>query len=209
MREQMRKGAQPSAWGKAFVERLSTAQKVLLLVATPVLAVVVGALCVAVSLAITFAFVMFVIALPWLVAGYALLDLLLGDRLAELERKAEGIGKYAFFAPVGLATGPVILILGLFVPFVHVLMRLALSRNREFQADATAVELTRYPDALAGALRKLATASREGKALKARLAPLTIVPVGLSLFSTHPPLQDRIARIEAMAGASEPPLVLV
>jgi heat shock protein HtpX len=93
---------------------------------------------------------------------------------------------------------------------VHVLMRLALSRNREFQADATAVELTRHPDALAGALRKLATASGGGgMSLKKRLTPLTIVPVGLSLFSTHPPLQDRIARIEAMAGASAPPLVLV
>lgn len=94
-------------------------------------------------------------------------------------------------------------------PIVATLIRLAISRQREFLADAGAVELTRYPEGLIGALEKLGACRVPLKRQNDAIAPLFIVnPVKSavergrqdrsSMFLTHPPLHDRIARLRAL-----------
>ena len=80
------------------------------------------------------------------------------------------------------------------------LARMALSRNREYLADATAVEFTRYPEGLASALEKIAgdtTQLRGASSLTSEMFIKDPVKKNFmhSLFATHPPIEDRIARL--------------
>jgi heat shock protein HtpX len=92
-------------------------------------------------------------------------------------------------------------------PLGAMLLQLAISRQREFKADATAATLTGNPLALAGALAKLEAGAREtpmdvspAVAPLAQVNPLGAQASGLTrLFSTHPPIRERIERLEAMA----------
>jgi heat shock protein HtpX len=90
------------------------------------------------------------------------------------------------------------------------LVQLAISRSREFGADDQSAALTHDPLALASALRKLDTYSKQVPLpVNPAVAPLFIVqpllPGGLSgLFSTHPPIAERIARLERMARGEQP-----
>ena len=92
-------------------------------------------------------------------------------------------------------------------PLGAMLLQLAISRQREFKADATAATLTGNPLALAGALAKLEAGAREtpmdvspAVAPLAQVNPLGAHASGLTrLFSTHPPIRERIERLEAMA----------
>ena len=88
-------------------------------------------------------------------------------------------------------------------PIAAMLIQMAVSRSREYQADATGAGLVGYPQGLASALRKMAMAS-ERVPLRAEpsTAHLFIVnPLSgrsfASWFSTHPPLEERIARLMA------------
>ena len=92
-------------------------------------------------------------------------------------------------------------------PAAAMLIRMAISRTREFDADADGAALTGDPRALASALRKLESGA--SAAPLPQTQPLTNVshlmmanPFGgagmRSLFATHPPMDDRIARLEAM-----------
>lgn len=104
----------------------------------------------------------------------------------------------------------IILIVGLLFivlsPIIATLIKLALSRNREYLADATAVLITRYPKGLANALRKLAAdneileAANGATAHMYITAPLRGSSMGFlaGLFNTHPPIQERIRRLESM-----------
>jgi heat shock protein HtpX len=92
-------------------------------------------------------------------------------------------------------------------PIAALLIQLAISRRREFVADASAAELTRYPQGLASALRAISAETQPSRALgNAAVAHMMIVaPLGArgkgsKLFATHPPPEDRIARLEQMAG---------
>jgi heat shock protein HtpX len=94
----------------------------------------------------------------------------------------------------------------LIAPFLAMLIQLAISRAREFLADETGARLTRAPLALASALRTIEARSREmpmtaGTAATAHL--FIVNPLSgsgwLSLFSTHPSVDDRVERLEAMA----------
>lgn len=88
---------------------------------------------------------------------------------------------------------------------LSLMIRLALSRSREFLADAGSVELTKNPDAMISALRKI-----EGKG-EIREAPSGIMEMCLDnprsgfadLFSTHPSIDARIAALKAYAGGHE------
>lgn len=92
-------------------------------------------------------------------------------------------------------------------PLAAMLIQMAVSRAREYQADATGAELTHDPMQLASALRKLANySSRRPMAAEPATAHLFIVnPLKgeglMSLFSTHPPMEERIKRLEKMVGA--------
>lgn len=107
--------------------------------------------------------------------------------------------------------GIVLLILSLLIlvlsPFVATIIRLALSRNREYLADASAIEFTRNPEGLKSALSKIAN-SDPMEAANAASASLYIVnpfkrmkegeTESDGLFSTHPSTANRIKRLEAM-----------
>ncbi len=113
----------------------------------------------------------------------------------------------------GKGGGPFLLLwllLILVAPLVGRLLAMTVSRTREFQADATAAELTRNPLGLAAALRKLEEAFEPTRSVSRGVAHLCIVdPLGLKaalregfwadLIATHPPIAARIARLEAMA----------
>lgn len=93
-------------------------------------------------------------------------------------------------------------------PIIAQLIQLAVSRRREFLADASGALLTRYPEGLASALRKIEAQSRPVRQASKATAPLYFsnplgrVGQGMSkMFSTHPPIDERIKALEAMAGS--------
>ena len=105
-----------------------------------------------------------------------------------------------------VASSLLLIVLG---PVAAGVIRMAISRNREFQADATGAQVTGDPLALASALRKLERGTAERPLVEdARLAPTSSLMIanpfrggGMGrLFSTHPPMAERIARLEQMAG---------
>lgn len=89
-------------------------------------------------------------------------------------------------------------------PLIAMLVQLAVSRKREYLADASGVELTRYPEGLASALKKLEAYGKPMRRASTATSHLFISnPLGKkgiasSLLSTHPPLQERIAKLEHM-----------
>lgn len=99
------------------------------------------------------------------------------------------------------------IILAILSPLIAQLIQLAISRKREYLADADGALLTRYPEGLANALEKIEQANIQPlKRANNATAHLYIAnPFGQSkkflsnLFSTHPPLEDRIAKLRAMA----------
>lgn len=103
----------------------------------------------------------------------------------------------AIFAIVGV-------ILAILSPLIAELIKLAVSRQREYLADASASLLTRYPEGLASALEKIATDGQPLRTASNATAHLFIAnPFGsgkkfASLFSTHPPVAERIKRLRAM-----------
>lgn len=112
----------------------------------------------------------------------------------------------------GGAAGLVLLVVGIVLlilaPIAGQIIKLAVSRNREYLADAQGALLTRYPPGLISALRKIAaspTAMRSANNATAHLwlsQPSRIEGESTSrlerVFSTHPPLADRIRRLEEM-----------
>ncbi len=96
------------------------------------------------------------------------------------------------------------LLMAILAPFAAMLIQLAVSRAREYQADASGARLAGKPSGLAKALGKLEAASQ---ALPMDASPATahlfiVNPLSgrtlLKLFSTHPPIEERIARLRAM-----------
>jgi Zn-dependent protease with chaperone function len=101
-----------------------------------------------------------------------------------------------------LAIGLGLTVVGFLGTFFGNVIKAAVSRQREFLADASAVQFTRQPDGIAGALKKIGAAA-QGSAIRNPNAPEAShmffgkATSGLSaLFSTHPPLGQRIRRID-------------
>ena len=90
------------------------------------------------------------------------------------------------------------IVLSILAPIVAILIQLAISRKREFLADASGALLTRYPEGLANALIKISKYSQPMKYANDATAHLFIAnPFGSSkkisnLFSTHPPVEERV-----------------
>ena len=95
----------------------------------------------------------------------------------------------------------------IFAPIAAILIQMAISRSREFAADESGARLTHMPLALADALKKLQTGTLQS-ALQADVSPATahlyiVSPLTgrsfLTLFSTHPPILERVKRLEKIA----------
>jgi len=111
--------------------------------------------------------------------------------------------------PIGAVIAIASLAVLMLAPFAGYLMQMAMSRNREYLADASGVQLTRYPPGLISALEKL----RDDHAVvhhatKATAQMWIEQPLEMdkkkpgskfnNLFDTHPPLEDRIKRLQEM-----------
>jgi len=99
------------------------------------------------------------------------------------------------------------IVVAILAPIAATLIQLAISRKREYLADASGVLLTRYPEGLASALEKLQTYGKPMKNQSTAISHLYISnPLGSSsfakkttqLFSTHPPLEERIKILRSM-----------
>jgi heat shock protein HtpX len=123
-----------------------------------------------------------------------------GGRRRGRDRGGSG-GAEGILVLVGLA-------LAILSPFIATIIQLAVSRKREFLADASSAMLTRYPAGLASALRKISADTEPLEAANKATAHLYIVNplknlkggnTGMNrLFSTHPPIEERIAALEKM-----------
>ncbi|MDO8522876.1 MAG: M48 family metallopeptidase [bacterium] len=117
--------------------------------------------------------------------------------------RREGAGQIqAIFLILGIA-------LAILAPFIAIIIQLAVSRKREYLADASGVLLTRYPEGLANALVKLAednTPMRQANHATAHLwlddpyqGKKKTVRWLANIFMTHPPIEDRIKRLREMS----------
>jgi heat shock protein HtpX len=109
----------------------------------------------------------------------------------------------------GGGAGAILIVVGLALaalsPFIATIIQLAISRKREFLADASGAMLTRYPAGLASALRKISADTEPLEAANKATAHLYIVNplkdtkgIVNKLFSTHPPIEERIVALEKM-----------
>lgn len=95
------------------------------------------------------------------------------------------------------------LVAAILAPFIATLIQLAVSRQREYLADASGALATRYPEGLASALEKIKKTGSVARVQNTATAHLFFVnPLKghslAGLFSTHPPLDDRIRRLRSM-----------
>ena len=93
-------------------------------------------------------------------------------------------------------------ILAVFAPIVVRLVQFAVSRRREFLADSSAVEITRYPDGLASALEKMMKKNQGKMDVSEAVSHLFFVDPKHSaldtIYATHPPIEERVRRLRAM-----------
>jgi heat shock protein HtpX len=93
-------------------------------------------------------------------------------------------------------------ILAIFAPIIVRLVQFAVSRRREFLADASSAELTRYPEGLASALEKIMKVNEGKMKVSEAVSHLFFVDPNKSaldsLFATHPPIKERIKILRSM-----------
>jgi heat shock protein HtpX len=142
-------------------------------------------------------------------------DILISSVAGALAAVVTWVANLAWFIPIGQSEDEdgggilgalLLLILG---PIAAAIIQLAISRTREYQADASGARLSGDPLALAAALRKIENGTRRLPLPEdGRLASVSHLMIAnpfrgegvVRLFSTHPPTAERVARLEQMAG---------
>jgi heat shock protein HtpX len=137
-------------------------------------------------------------------------DMLLQTLSATMAGAITNLARFGLFA--GSSNRRSTPLAALLAPFGAMIIQFAISRSREYKADATGSEISGKPLALASALRKLQSAAKQipmevspAMAPLAMVNPLSAFRGGLTaMFSTHPPTEERIARLEAIARGEKP-----
>lgn len=110
-------------------------------------------------------------------------------------RRSEGDGRIkAIFLIISI-------LLAILAPIVTLLVQMSISRKREFAADSTAVKFTRYPTGLSNALKKIKKdipMKKVGKAISPLFMSDPKRRIKANLWATHPPIDERIRRLENM-----------
>jgi heat shock protein HtpX len=147
-----------------------------------------------------------IVILSWYATRFIFLSGSMGSHSSRRSSSSGGGSGGGAAQLIILAVGLVLMILA---PIIAQLIYFAVSRKREYLADASSALYTRYPEGLASALEKLATSDTQVKSANKATAPMyTIDPFqkrGMSishLSSTHPPIAERVRILRAMAGAS-------
>ncbi|MGZ8440345.1 MAG: zinc metalloprotease HtpX [Candidatus Deferrimicrobiaceae bacterium] len=144
-------------------------------------------------------------------------DILIGTIAATLAGAVMMLARFAQFAAMfgggdrdreGGGGGLGLIVMAILAPIGAMLVQMAVSRSREYQADAIGARFCGRPESLARALEKIAEASKrvplEASAATAHmfiLSPLSGRGM-MSLFSTHPPVEKRVERLRAMRVAA-------
>ncbi len=135
-------------------------------------------------------------------------DMLLQTVSATMAGAITNLARFGMMAPGERGRGsPLAPLAALAAPFAAMIIQFAISRTREFKADAAGAEISGQPLALASALGKLQMAAQRipmavppAMAPLAQVNPLAAYRGGIaSLFSTHPPTEERVRRLEAIA----------
>lgn len=125
-----------------------------------------------------------------------------------------GGGRYSSKSSKSSGQGQMIIMIvaiafAILAPILAQLLYFAISRKREYLADASAVRYTRYPEGLASALEKIANSTEELKTANKVTAPMYIAnplkPKGQklsNLTSTHPPISERVKILRSMSGGA-------
>ncbi|MHC5083002.1 MAG: M48 family metallopeptidase [Planctomycetota bacterium] len=122
----------------------------------------------------------------------------MGSRRRYSSRSSEGSGQAQILIMV------VAIVFAILAPILTQLLYFALSRKREYLADAGAVRLSRYPEGLASALEKIAGSNVKMESANKVTAPMYIAnpfkgKKAVNLYSTHPPIKDRIRILRNMS----------
>jgi heat shock protein HtpX len=140
-------------------------------------------------------------------------DMLLQTISATMAGAITNLARFGMVANAGGRRGsPLAPLAALMAPVAAMIIQFAISRSREFKADAAGAEISGKPLALASALEKLQSAAQRipmsvapSMAPLAQVNPLSAFRGGIaSLFSTHPPTAERVARLQQIARGAKP-----